>query len=154
MKKTPSVETQLGFYIGEYIYHRYLPTLSTDSLQSRKVITVSKEDEAENKRLEKQWFDSTRKQKFQGKENDNPLWIEYYNHNKMLEKKYLPHLLKCRVPGITVENIDDVKAGIIQSLWDCDLCAYSLKPENINIYNETDIYFTVVELKLGVTVGD
>lgn len=152
-----SLEFQLGFYVGEYIFHRFLPTLSTDDLRSRIVIKVSDEDTIQNKHLANRWFESTRKNRVK-KETDeekNPLWIEYYQHNKMLERKYLPHILKCHIPTIhNVKNIEKLKDGIIASLWDCDMCAYSLKSENITITHTDDGYFTVVEFVLGVTVND
>lgn len=53
MKKL-TAEYQLGYYVGEYIYSRFLPTLSTlstDLLQTRNVIKVFEEDELENKRF-------------------------------------------------------------------------------------------------------
>jgi len=43
-KKKLTLEYQLGYYVGLEIVHRYLPTLSTDMLQSRTVIEVSEED--------------------------------------------------------------------------------------------------------------
>lgn len=150
-----SLEAQLGYFVGEYIYHRCLPTLSTDSLQTRKVIPVSAEDAAENKRLEEEWFNTC-----YGVKNDLPspeksdTWKAYSAHNKMLKEKYMPHTLKCYVPQLTINNmnLDEFKVGLIASLWDSDLCAYSLKPENIKIYN--DEYFTVIEFVLGSLVND
>jgi hypothetical protein len=154
MREKPTVEAQLGYYIGEFIFHKHLPTLSTDMLRSRKVINVSEEDANEHERLETAYrnYAFSKDRSKNEKKGEHPTWIELRKHGKMLEEKYLPHVLKCYVPQIYVDNIDEVKKGIIASLWDCDMCAYSLKPENIKI--STDEWFTVVELLLGVTVND
>jgi chaperonin cofactor prefoldin len=50
--ETLTMDYQLGYYVGEHIVNRYLPTLSTDILQSRNVIEVSEEDTIENNRLD------------------------------------------------------------------------------------------------------
>jgi hypothetical protein len=145
-----TLESQLGFYVGEYIYFRYLPTLSTDSLQSRKVIKVSDEDTVENQRLESEWIKSTKRDR--SSDGVTEEWKAYLAHNRMLGEKYLPHYLKCHVPQVHIENIEEFKKGLINSLWNTDLCAYSLKPENIEIKN--DDYFTCIELALGTIVFD
>lgn len=150
MKKV-SIESQLGYYVGEYIYHRFLPTISTDSLLSRIVIPVSEEETIENKRLETEWFKSGHKNRELN--GDPELWKAYHAHNIMLQNKYLPHVLICNIPQIEVDNLEDFKRGLIASLWDTDLCSYSLKPENIKIEND-EKYFTTIELLLGSTVND
>jgi len=144
--KEQSLESQLGYFVGEYIVHRYLPTLSTDVMLSRKVIQVSEEDTAENKRLSDEWSETARN----SKDGRNEKWVTYFNHNKMLKKKYLPEKLICHVRRLNIENMDEFKDGLITSLWDCDMCSYSLKPENINIYDEHHGYFTVIEFIRGV----
>ena len=53
------LSTQLGYYIGEYIVHRFLPTLSCDTLHSRNLIMVTGEEEDEHERLKKEWFSKT-----------------------------------------------------------------------------------------------
>jgi hypothetical protein len=50
-----TMDYQLGFFVGECIVDRYLPTLSTDLFQTNKVIKVSEEDSIENKRLDDEW---------------------------------------------------------------------------------------------------
>jgi len=147
MKKY-SLESQLGFYVGEYIYQHFLPTLSTDKLKSRKVVQVSEEDAVENARLETVWAACMK-----SNDSETEEWKAYYNHNKMLELKYLPHVLKCHIPQIYVENIEEFKKGLIDSLWNSDLCVYSLKPENIKIGSQ-EKYFTSIEFALGSTVND
>lgn len=155
--KEQSLESQLGYYVGEYIVRTHLPTISTDSIRSRNCIIVSEEDSIENKRLEEEWYSTTR---YGGNHNgkdengDKEKWEEYYNHNKFLEYKYLPHKLICHLRPLNVENIEEFKKGLSWSLWDCDMCSYSTKPENIKIYDDEDGYFTMIELVLGQLVKD
>jgi hypothetical protein len=153
--KKLTLEWQLGYYIGEFILNRHLPTLSTDMLKTRKVIEVSEEDTIENKRLNDEWFNTTR----YGNNSDNKTengnekkWEEYFQHNKMLELKYLPHKLECYLSPLNVKDMDEFKKGLIVSLWDSDLCSYSLKPNNIKISNDKDGYFTIFEFILSKLV--
>lgn len=137
MKKL-TAEYQLGYYVGEYIYSRFLPTLSTDILQTRNVIEVSEEDELENKRLFDKWII----------DNDIEKWDLYHQHNKMLEKKYLPHKLRCHFGLLYIKKEKQFKDGLINSLWNCDLCYYSLKPEDIIIEHDLDFNTTTIIFKL------
>lgn len=137
MKKL-TAEYQLGYYVGEYIYSRFLPTLSTDILQTRNVIKVSEEDELENKRLFDKWII----------DNDIEKWDLYHQHNQMLEKKYLPHELKCHFDLLHIKKEKQFKDGLINSLWNCDLCYYSLKPEDITIEQDLDYNTTTIIFKL------
>jgi hypothetical protein len=149
-KKSLTLEFQLGYYVGSKVVTHYLPTLSTDSLQSRNIIQVSPEDTAENKRLDSEWYDTTNygKNKDENFANGNPeKWNLYYQHNKMLEKKYLPDPLVCHLRLLNVENWDEFKEGLIDYLWECDMCSYSLKAEDINIFDDED-YFTIIKFKL------
>jgi hypothetical protein len=144
-KNNLTSEYQLGYYVGEYIVIRFLPTLSTDMIQSRRVITVSDEDSEENKRLDSEWFNSNRA----NEEGSKDKWDLFYQHNKMLEKKYLPNPLICHLGTLNILNMDEFKKGLSYSLWDCDICSYNIEPENIKIYDDEDVRFTIVELKLG-----
>lgn len=137
MKKL-TAEYQLGYYVGEYIYSRFLPTLSTDLLQTRNVIKVSEENELENKRLCDEWLLDKCTEK----------WDLYYQHNKMLEKKYLLHELKCHFDLLHIKKEKQFKDGLINSLWNCDLCYYSLKPEDITIEQDLDYNTTTIIFKL------
>ena len=142
--KAESLESQLGYFVGEYIVHRNLPTLSTNLMRSRKVIQVSEEDAKENERLNAEWFETVR---VSGKMDDGSKekWEKLYNHNKMLNKKYLPEKLVCYLKPLNIANVEEFKKGIIFSLWNCDMCSYDLKPENINIYDDINGDFTVIE---------
>ena len=150
-KNKLTAEYQLGYYVGLYIVDD-LPTLSTDMLQTRRVVQVSEEDTLENKRLDEEWLETTR---YGGKwdgvneTGDKEKWELYLQHNKMLTKKYLPNPSKHYVPVLNIQNMNEFKEGLRVALWDCDLCNYNIEPENIKIYDDEDFYFTIIELKLG-----
>ena len=55
-----TVDYHYGCFVGEHIVDNYLPTLSTDMIHSNRVIEVSEEDTLENKRLDTEWFSTTR----------------------------------------------------------------------------------------------
>ena len=70
-----------------------------------------------------------------------------------LEKKYLPHILECRIYPIVVENIIDLKQGIRDSLWDCDNCCYKIKTDDDIIIENAEKYynmFSIVKLNLDM----
>jgi hypothetical protein len=154
--KSQTLERQLGFYVGQDIVNSYLPTISTDAIHSRRCIEVSEEDTIENQRLSDVWYSTTKYGgNFDGEnDGDKEKWEAYRSHSKMLELKYLPHTLTCHLMPLHVENIDEFKKGLIDSLWNCDMCSYSIKPENIKIYDDDDAYFTIIEFTLGQLVGD
>ena len=137
---------QLGYYVGEKIVDNYLPTLSTDMLCSRRVIQVNEEDSIENKRLDEEWFNSCTHKS--GNSGDEEKWDKYHQHNKMLEKKYLPPVLECAFGLIKINDMDQFKEGLISSLWNCDMCSYDIKKENIEIENNMEYGFTYIRFKL------
>ena len=150
-KKSLSIEYQLGYYVGLEIVHRYLPTLSTDMIQSNYVIEVSQMDSEENKRLEVEWFTTTKHGgEWDGKsDNGNKeRWDDLFDHNKMLEVKYLPHTLTCHMDVLNINDMKQFKEGIRTSLWDCDMCSYNIDIENIKIYDDEDIRLTIIEFTL------
>jgi hypothetical protein len=145
-----SMDYQLGYYVGEHIVNRYLPTLSTDMIQSRNVIKVSEEDEIENKRLDEEWFKTTRHNDDWDGENDGDKekWKLYLQHNKMLEKKYLPKELVCHLRLLKINDEKEFKEGLRSSLWDCDMCSYNIEIENIKIENEMEFGYTIITFQL------
>jgi hypothetical protein len=46
------------------------------------------------------------------------------------------------------------KEGIRTSLWDCDMCAYNIDIDNIKIYDDEDIRFTIIEFTLGLLIDN
>ncbi len=145
-----TVDRELGFYVGEHIVSRYLPTLSTDMLQSRNVINVSEEDKIENERLDTEWFSTTKHMpNWDGKsDGDNTKWGLYFQHNKMLEKKYLPNPLECHLGLIKFNDENEFKEGLRISLWDCDMCSYNIEKENIKIDYDFEMGFTIISFQL------
>jgi len=147
-KEKLTSEYQFGFYVGEEIVTRHLPTITTDMLQSRTQIKVSDEDTKENKRLHDEWWETckygSRVDEVANKEN----WNLYHQHNKMLDKKYLPNPLKCHMSLMNIRDEKEFKDGLIHSLWNCDMCSYSLKPEDIKIYDDENLWFTIIEFIL------
>jgi hypothetical protein len=147
-KKRLTSEYQFGFYVGEEIATRRLPTLTTDMIQSRNQIKVSDEDTEEHKRLHDEWWETekygSKSDEIISKEN----WKLCRQNMVMLEKKYLPNPLKCHMGLMNIRDEKEFKDGLINSLWNCDMCTYSLKPEDIKIYDDEDLWFTIIEFVL------
>lgn len=146
-----SMDWQLGYYVGENIVHNYLPTLSTDMIHSNKVIQVSEEDYFENKKLNEDWFNSCKH--VRGDSGDKEKWNLYFNHNKMLVKKYLPPVLECSFRLIRINDMDKFKEGLYSSLWNCDMCSYDIKEKNIEIKNDMEFGFTYINFKLDENIS-
>lgn len=134
MTDKKSLSNQLGYYVGEYIVHRYLPTLSCDMGQTRTIIEVSIDDESEHNRLEDNWH----KKVWANNRDTNAAkeeWEEYQAFRKVLIEKYLPEKLECPLPVLLLDEMDIqlFKEGLGVSLWDCDMSYYSCNPEDIEI---------------------
>lgn len=154
-KNRLTAEGQLGYYVGLEIIHRHLPTLSTDMIQSRHVIDVLEEDKLENERLDTEWYVTTRHGgEWNGTDEngDKEKWDLYHQHNKMLERKYLPNPLYCHMSVLNIRDMDEFKKGLRFALWDCDMCSYNIEPENIKIYDDKDVMFTIIEFSLDKVV--
>jgi len=149
--KNVGMDYQLGFYIGENIVDNYLPTLSTDMIHSRKVIKVSEKDEIENNRLDDEWFNSCTHER--GNSGDKEKWEAYFNHNKVLERKYLPQTLECVFSLIRIDDMNKFKEGIKESLWNCDMCSYNIDEEKIEIYNDLELGFTHIKFQYDPTTN-
>ena len=141
-KNKLTTEWQFGFYVGEYIVNRFLPSISVEP-GTRTQIEVSEEESIEYVRIEKEWYD-----KYQ-QDDANEEWNEYQKYREVLKKKYLPNPLICHLSPLNIVDLEEFKKGLIWSLWDSDHCNYNLDPENIKIYDDDDeIYFTIIEFKL------
>jgi len=149
--KNVGMDYQLGFYIGENIVDNYLPTLSTDMIHSRKVIKVSEKDEIENNRLDDEWFNSCTHER--GNSGDKEKWEAYFNHNKMLERKYLPQTLECVFSLIRIDDMNKFKEGIKESLWNCDMCSYNIDEDKIEITNDLELGFTHIKFQYDPTTN-
>jgi len=141
--KALTLEFQLGWYVGEDIVNRFLPTLTVDMLQTRVLINVTKEEEDEVKQLNDIWYSN-----YDEKVKNDDNWIALRKYHAMLEEKYLPPILECRIRPLNVDNMEEFKNGFRSSLWDSDLCHYDITSnDDIEIVNEEDGYFTIIRLK-------
>jgi hypothetical protein len=139
-KNKLTTEYQFGYYVGENIVNRYLPTLSVES-GTRTQIEVSEEDSNEYNRIEKEWSN-----KYQNNKSSDVEWNDYQKYRENLNKKYLPNPLICHISPL---NIEEFKKGLIWSLYDSDHCSYNLDPDKIKIYDDENLYFTIIEFELN-----
>ncbi len=125
MRREPNIKElnyQLGLYVGEYITRKYLPTLSTDMLQTYTRIPVSQED-AERHRIVDEALNKT--YTFNGGNGEGKAEFEVYKAlNHELARKYLSEKLECLIPKIYPTDMDNFKQGLKDQLWDTDLSHY------------------------------
>ena len=150
MTDKKSLSNQLGYYIGEYIVHRYLPTLSCDMMHSRNVTVVSEDDARVCDILDKAWFKTAMRNRGNGNPSggDTEEWKSLQEYRKSLKEKYLPEKLECPLPILELDEMDVelFKEGLGVSLWDCDMSHYSCDPKDIEIvlpkeeYDRTTIF--------------
>lgn len=139
---------QLGFYVGEQIVNRFLPTLSVDGIHTRKNISVTCAEGDECRRLNDVWYRKTWEDR-DNKKHSEAEWKALRAYHEMLEAKYLPSTVECHfnLLNITEENMADFKKGVGASLWDCDCSHYSTLPEDIDVKADEEGWFTVITLK-------
>lgn len=164
-----SLAYQLGYYVGEEIVSRHLPTLSVDGIQTNKNISVTCAEGDECRRLNNLWFSkveefrvkylSERNGKISNverleidnkvRESTKEYWEDLRAYHKMLEDKYLPKTVEChfQLLNIPEEHMSEFKKGLEASLWDCDCSHYSTNPEDIEVKADDDGYFTTITLK-------
>lgn len=142
-KNKLTIDYQFGFYVGEDIVNRFLPSISVEP-GTRVQIEVSEEDSNEYVRIEKEWYNKYQ----EDKEEAIDEWENYQKYREVLKKKYLPNPLKCYLSPLNIIDLEEFKKGLIWSLWDSDHCNYNLDAENIKIYDDEEIYFTIIEFKL------
>jgi len=146
--KEINLNYQIGQYVGEYIFSHYLPTLSTDMMKSNNIIKLSDADTETCETLNKALMDSYTWNGGSG-DKEHVLHTTWLKHQNKMADKYLKHELECLVPKIYPKNMKQFKDGIINTLWNCDLCWYSLKPNDIE-FIQTDEYAwcSIINLKL------
>ena len=120
-----SIDFYLGWYIGEFIVSMFLPCLSCDN-DTLHPIEISEEEQSE--------YDVIHSKLLRKYTQDD--WNKYISYRKMLKEKYLPKELKCYVPNFVSGNMEEVKRGISESIWDSDVSNYSSLKENIEIGEE------------------
>ena len=114
-----SLNYQLGLLAGSIIYEKYLPTLSTDMLQSNVIIKVSEEDTLEQERFQKLYDSALNDTERYWKIHRE--WMEFYTP---MSKKYLPKTIECKIEKIKPTNIEQFKKGLNDYLWNTDLSHY------------------------------
>lgn len=140
-----TMDYQLGLYVGEYIYFRFLPTLSVDSLKSLNVIKATDEEELECIRLSDLWFRKYNDADKKVAELEE--WKALRAYHEILENKYLPKELKCPLPLLKITDENQFKEGLRTALWDTDLCHYKIENnEDIVISEDSSAYFTTITL--------
>jgi hypothetical protein len=143
-----SLSYQLGFYVGEHIIDKYLPTLSIDMIQTRNNISVTCAEGDKYRKLSNTWFELSNEPDFEVAKNQ--AWYEMRAHDEILREKYIPKILRCNINRLYLKKEDDIaefKRGLIDSLWDCDCCYYSLKVEDISLVLDEDTASTEITLK-------
>lgn len=136
-----SHDYQLGLFVGQDVFVKYIPTLSVDAFTSYKIIKVSEEDEIVYKELNDIWYKNT---------NSKEKWNTLSAFSKQLHIKYLPKILKCYIDLIRIDNMEEFKKGFVNTLWNTDVCNYSLEYEDILITHDLSQFLTIIELKLDV----
>ena len=143
-----SLDYQLGFIIGDQIVDRYLITLSNER-GTRNVIEISSEEQAEYERLHDAWSCNYNSDIITSAEKE---WKAYRDYAHFLQKKYLPAKLECHVSRIeSVNDIEELKKGIRNSLWNSDVCCYDttvidIEDDNIMSFSKVTIYLEKPEV--------
>lgn len=70
----------------------------------------------------------------------------------MLEKKYLPQILDTAFGLLRIDDMKKFKDGLIDSLWNCDMCSYNLDEEKIIIKQDMLNGFTEIKFELDENV--
>jgi hypothetical protein len=91
---------------------------------------VTPEETIEEKRLSDIWFKKSMKRRGDSTISTDAEWNELRAYHCFLEKKYLPPVLEVRLYPLNVTNLAEVKAGIRQMLWDCDMCHYRIETDD------------------------
>lgn len=146
MIKGMSMEYQIGYYVGEIIVNRDLPSLSTDSIQTNKVIKVEPADEAQYNILYENWYNTFGTNSL----DTNPDWVALAEFRKQLKAKYLSETLECHVSPVNVVDVKDFKKGINDALWHSDISDYLLDPDCGDEIEYGHGYFsTIIRLKIA-----
>ena len=141
-----SLAYQLGIYVGEQIIHKYLPTISVDSAQTKTNISVTCAEGDKYRNLNDTWFKFAMEIGETG--GNGEAWINMQNYYDILLDKYLPDTVEClfHLLNITEEYMLDFKKGIGHCLWDSDCSHYSADPKHIEVKADTDGFFTLITL--------
>ncbi len=144
----PTLNYQLGTYVGEFILSNILPTLETDMIKTNRVIEVDEDDKQKLVILEN-LYEDTREHHYDG--GSSELFRDIVKFRYELLHKYLPKKLECVVPAVYPTNIVEFKQAIVDTLWGSDLCSYKCTvPDDIELldtYNGS--WSTIINLTLS-----
>ena len=124
----PTSDWQLGYFVGEILVVRNLPSLSIDN-NTLTVINVSDEETAEYNKLSEAIYKDGRI------DGESKEWKDYQAYRSFLKDKYLPKELVCHVNKVYLQSQDlsEFKKGLGNALWDSDVSNYSSKEEDIDV---------------------
>jgi hypothetical protein len=136
---------QLGVLVGRIIYEKYLPTLSTDMLQSPTVIQVTDETDLTEQSRFSNLFESTlgNSERFG---EIHKQWMEFY---KPMSKKYLPKTIECMIDKVEPTDMEEFKNGLNSYLWNTDLSHYRAVNEFFLPNDKHTWYSTIILTRVG-----
>lgn len=134
MKEKENLSYQLGYYVGEYIVYRYLPTISCEDMGLRP-IQVTDEEKKEYDKLSDVWFHK----RYSDKKTKGEIeWQDYQKYRRKLIEKYIPEKLDCHLPLLDIDNLEmeSFKDGVGTALWQSDMSYYKCEASNIEYKEE------------------
>ena len=149
-RKSFSESYQLGELVGDIIYDRYLPTLSTDMLKSNHIVEVTDKDDLDKFHKLEQILDNS--YTFNGGDgNSTEAHKNWLDHVNTLADKYLTETIECAIPMITPSNMEEFKEGLRDYLWQTDMSWYM--PED-NFFKPNSKYGIYSFIILTLTKND
>lgn len=141
--KAMTMEYQIGWFIGDEIARRYMPSLDVDMIQTSRVIKVDPAEKARCQKLHDAWWAKREHEK----EESSAEWQALRAYHQMLEDKYLPKTLDCHIQAINYQDEEQLKLGIVRALWASDICSYNCsEPSDVEVKLDDEGYFTIVTL--------
>jgi hypothetical protein len=141
--KAMTMEYQIGWFVGDEIARRHLPSLDVDMIQTSRVIKVDLAEKARCQKLYDAWWTKREHEK----EESSTEWEALRAYHEMLEDKHLPKTLDCHIQAINYQDEEQLKLGIVRALWASDICHYSCsEPSDVEVKLDDEGYFTIVTL--------
>lgn len=126
-KENKKLNYMLGEQVGQLIVDNFLVSLSTEMVQTLKVIQVPQEEAEEYQRLSDSHTQLWREKNMPNNDDEcSQLFYVARKYHHQLEQKYLPETIKATVLRVAPTNLKAFKKGIENTLWDSDISNYSL----------------------------
>lgn len=126
-KQVKKLNYMLGEQVGQQIVDNFLVSLSTEMVQTSRVVQVSKEETDEYQRLSDAHTNLWYAKKMPNHDEEcTQLFYVAREYHHQLEKKYLPETIKATVLHVSPTNLKAFKKGINDTIWDSDISNYSL----------------------------